>query len=131
MKIYISHSRAYDYENELYLPVRQMKENEEHEIILPHENGHNEPHTREFYKSLDMMIAECSYPATGLGMELAYAADDQTPIYCIYKKGHKVSGSVHSVTDQFMEYSDAVEMTDAIGQIISKEVNKRRGENTK
>ena len=129
MKIYVAHSRGYDYEKELYYPIRQMDNN--NEIILPHENGKNEPHTREFYKELNCIIAECSYPATGLGIELGWAYDDQKPIYCIYKKGSKVSGSLHALTNQFMEYSDSIDLINVVGRIISTEEEKRKENKTK
>ena len=126
MRIYVAHSKNCDYKNELYLPIRQMKLNEDNEIILPHENSDGSSNTREFYKEIDLFIAECSYPATGLGIELGWAYDDHRPIYCIYKKGSKLSGSIRAVTNNIFEYTDVVDMVDIIGSIIELESKKRK-----
>ena len=39
-----------------------------HKLVLPHENNQENTNTRDFYKSIDVLIAECSKPATGLGI---------------------------------------------------------------
>ncbi len=106
MKIYFGHSKNFDYKNELYKPIRESILNEKHEIIFPHE-------TDEFFnskdriKNSDLMIAEVSYPATGLGIELGRAEMFGTLVLCVYRKGTKISGSLKVVTKDFIEYSDA------------------------
>ncbi len=126
MKIYIAHSKDFDYKNELYNPIRELEENINHEIILPHEKNDKSSNTRDFYKKIDLMIAECSYPATGLGIELGWVYDDNIPIYCIYKKGNKISGSTKSVTDNIIEYTNIEEMQTIIKSIIKIEEIKKR-----
>ena len=117
MKIYIAHSKSFDYQNELYAPVRNDKVLNELEVILPHEFSNVSSNTRDFYKDIDLFIAECSYPATGLGIELGWAFDDDIPIYCIHKKGTKVSGSIYAVTENIFEYNCINEMLDIIEKI--------------
>ena len=119
MKIYVAHSRSFDYVNELYKPIRDNIHG--YEIILPHENNSNDPHDREFYKNIDLFIGEVSYPATGLGIELGFAYDDNKPIYCIYKKGNKISSSVKAITNNIYEYSNIDEMVKIIENIIRGE----------
>lgn len=70
MKIYVAHRRNDTYQEEIYNPIRTDEDLKKYEIILPHEEGVNPPDGREFYKTIDVMIAECSYHATGLGIEL-------------------------------------------------------------
>lgn len=118
MKIYVAHSRNYDYQNELYLPIRNCQALDQTEIILPHEVENSPSNTREFYKSLDLMIAEVSYPATGQGIELGWAYDDQTPIVCLAKQDAKVAGSIFAVTDQVYRYSNSEELLQLIQQKI-------------
>lgn len=120
MKIYIGHSKEYDYEQELYSYIREDKELKKHEIILPHEHSRNISNTRESYKEIDCFIAEVSYKATGLGIELGFAFDDQRPIYCIYKKGIKFSNSLRILTTEFFEYETKEEMLMIIKEIIHK-----------
>ena len=61
MKIYIAHSRDFDYQSELYLSIKNSEIFKLHDIILPHD-GVNYKHDRDFYKSIDMVISEVSYP---------------------------------------------------------------------
>ena len=118
MKIYIGHSRGFDFENELYKPIRDSDKLREFEIILPHENGAAGQNAREFYSDIDIFIAEISYPATGLGIELGWASDSNVPIFCISKTGTKTSSSLQTVSQNFREYNSEDELTDAIIAII-------------
>lgn len=104
MRIYIGHSKDFDYQNELYRPLRASKDLTPYEIILPHESTNHSNNARDFYQNLDLFIAEVSYPATGLGIELAWAHDAGIPIVCISRKDAKISGSLTVVTDQFYTY---------------------------
>ena len=124
MKIYIAHSKGFDYQNELYAPVRNDETLKQYEVILPHEFSNTSSNTRDFYRDIDLLIAECSYPATGLGIELGWAFDDSTPIYCIHKKGTKVSGSIYAVTDNIFEYNDIDDMLSIIEKIVMTNGNK-------
>ncbi len=118
MKIYFAHSKDFDFKEEYYKPIRNNYKLREHEIFLPHEEEEHSSNSRSFYKSLDIIIAECSLPATGLGIELGFAYDDKKPIYCLYKKGAKISGSLNSVTNHFYEYDGTDEMIKIINKII-------------
>ena len=96
MKIYIAHSREFDYQTELYTPIREDTNLPQDDIILPHEPSHDPKHSRDFYRKLDLMIAEVSYPATGL----------------------RPSGSIYAVTDHVLTYSSSAEMLNLIEKII-------------
>lgn len=121
MRIYIGHSKKIDYINELYEPLKKETFFNEHELLLPHDESEFSSNTREFYKTIDIFIAECSDAATGLGIELGWAYDDNKKIYCIYKKGKKISGSLKSVTNNFYEYNDLSEMVNIVKSIINGE----------
>jgi len=113
MKIYIGHSKEFDYENELYQPIRHSQLNNEHEITLAHE-GATDRVTKDIIRASDVMIAEVSFPSTGLGIELAWADSLGCPIICMYCKGSTVSASLKAVSDTFIEYADANDMIDKI-----------------
>ena len=119
MKVYIAHSRGFDFEKELYQPIRADDELEQENIILPHEASDASKNTREFYKNLDLVIAEVSYPATGLGIELGWAYDDGTPIVVLHRSDAKVSHSLYAVTQEFYEYHDCNEIPVIIKDIIN------------
>lgn len=124
MKIYISHSKQLDYVKNLYKPIREDKELQKYEIILPHEITSESANTREFYKSLSVVIAEVSYPATGMGIELGWAYDDEIPLYCLYQRGHKISGSLKVICNHFIEYTSQAELLSLVKKII-EEVEKK------
>ena len=120
MKIYIAHSRDIDFINELYKPIKNSAELSNCEFILPHEKKQENNNNRMFYKNLDMIIADVSKPSTGMGIELGWANDDNVKIYCIYKKGLKYSSSLKTVSNNFYEYSNEIELIDIIKKIISE-----------
>lgn len=118
MKIYIAHSREFDYESELYQPIRSCNDLPQSDIILPHEATYHNQQDRDFYKTLDLMIAEVSYPATGLGIELGWAYDDKTPAICIAKVDTKISGSIKTITNKIYYYNNPQELVEIIKQVI-------------
>lgn len=118
MKIYFGHSRNLDYEKEYYQPIRSNEDLSQYNIILPHEHTSSSSNTREFYRNLDLFIADVTYPATGLGIELGWAKDDGVPIVFIYHSGSKVSGSLRAISDQFFEYNSQDQFIKVIHDII-------------
>ena len=121
MRIYVAHSKEIDYLNELYKPLRNDSFFSDYELILPHENNEYSSNSREFYKSIDLLIAECSEAATGLGIELGWAYDDNKTIYCIHKSDKKISNSIKAVTNNIYEYESVQDMLKLIKRIISCE----------
>lgn len=122
MKIYVAHSKNYDYQNELYIPIRQSSLNNEYEFILPHENSETPFNSRDLLKNhgCDIVLAEVSFPATGQGIELGWADAYEIPIVCIYKQGSKISGSLKVVTQEFVEYTDPHDMINKIETLLQK-----------
>ena len=120
MKIYFGHSRSFDYEKEYYSPIEQNKRLQNETLIFPHKNNTNSEHSRDFYTNLDLFIAEVSYHATGLGIELGWAKDDNIPIYCFYKKGIIPSSSLKSISKHIIEYDSLEQLSNNIEQIVSE-----------
>lgn len=111
MEIYVAHSRAFDFRNELYLPLRQSLLNKEHNLVLPHESGgaffNSEDYIR---KTADLLVAEVSEPSTGLGIELGWANAYGVPIILVYREGSKLSKSLGAVANQTIEYGGGDEL---------------------
>jgi hypothetical protein len=121
MKIYVAHSRSFDFKKELYEPVRQSFLNDEHAFVLPHETSDELFNSKDYLKNeADLIIAEISEPTTGLGIELGWADTYEVPIVCIYRKGSKVSGSLEVVSKNFVEYSNSKELISGIKEIINQ-----------
>jgi hypothetical protein len=119
-KIYFGHSREFDFINELYQPIRNSHLNDKYEIIFPHENRDEPFNSKDQMFACDLMIAEVSYPATGLGVELGWADIYDVPIICVYKKGFHPPRSTQVITDKFLEYSDSKELVSGLEEMISK-----------
>lgn len=120
MKIYVAHSSSFDYANELYKPLRESDLNNQHEIALPHEISTDQFDSETYLKTCDLVIAEVSYPSTGQGIELGWAAYLKVPILCIYKSGTKPSGALKVVTSDFIEYSDSSDMIAKLIDFLNK-----------
>jgi len=107
MNIYISHSGAYDYENELYKPIKGSALAQIHTFFLPHEPENLDTDAKVELKHTDVLVAESSLPSTGQGIELAQADAAGVPIICFYKTGSKPSSSLRFVTNKVIEYNDS------------------------
>lgn len=116
MKIYVSHQRRGNYEEELYRPLLSSKLAEKHSFIFPHNKSQKPFNTKDLFKNklCDLVLAEISYPATGQGIELGWADIFNIPIYCIYRKGQDVSGSALSVAIKSTEYIDVKDMIEKL-----------------
>lgn len=117
MKIFISHASCYDFEKELYEPLRKAQFFQEHEVVLPMQKD-NFDTSLETVQSCDLIIADVSYPSTGQGIELGWAYILNIPVICIYKKGSKYSGAIPEIFDILIEYND-------IEELIKKDINRK------
>jgi hypothetical protein len=106
MNIYISHSSSYDYESEIYKPIKESELAQVHHFFLPHEPANIDVDAKDELKQTDALVAETSLPSTGQGIELGQANVAGVPIICFFKSGSKPSGSLRFVTDKIIEYSD-------------------------
>ncbi|KKP69485.1 hypothetical protein A2X44_03060 [candidate division CPR3 bacterium GWF2_35_18] len=112
-KIYVSHLRNSDYKNSLYKPLRNSFLNNKYEFIFPHENSKQPYEIKKLLESnsIDIVLAEVSFPSTGQGIELGWADIYQTPIVCIYKKGVKTAYSLQKISNEFIEYENLADIT--------------------
>lgn len=110
MKIYVSHASTYDFEKELYVPLRASGLVVQHDIVFPHDGENAGQDSREAIRASDLVIADVSYPSTGQGIELGWASYSNIPIVCIYKKGMVISSALKLITDTFLEYENAEDM---------------------
>ena len=124
MKIYIAHSREFDFIDELYKPIRASKLNAEYTFILPHEEKTDKNNKVELEES-HLIIAEVSFPSTGLGIELGWASIKNIPIICISREGCKISSSLNYVTKDFVTYFDPTDMIAKISSFLTGQPKNR------
>jgi hypothetical protein len=99
MKIYIGHSSSFNYQDNLYNPLRNSDLNEKHAIVLPHEDSEEPFNSKDYLKNrCDVFVAEVSEASTGLGIELGWADQYEIPILCIHRESSKPSSSISQVT---------------------------------
>jgi hypothetical protein len=120
MTIYISHSRNFDYQKELYQILQNSSLVQKHNLIFPHQNSSEPYPTKDLILNhkCDLVLAEVSFPATGQGIELGWADVASTPIICIYKKDHKIAGSLKVISNNFLEYSNLDSVVEDIDNLI-------------
>ena len=119
MNIYISHSREFDFENELYKPIRESSLNNFHTFFLPHENQ-RDLNNLEILRNSKLVIAEVSFPSTGQGIEIGVANMLNIPVVCVYKEGSKISGSLKYATDKFITYKNSRDFIAKISEFLLK-----------
>jgi len=119
MKIYVTHSSSFDYKKELYLPLRKSELNNLHEITLPHEFSMKQFNSKEYLKGCDLVLAEASYPSEGQKIELGWASSYKVPIICLYKKGKKISDSLKTISNVFIEYKSSEDMIQKLTDYLS------------
>ena len=119
MKIYVTHSTAFDFKKELYEPIRNSELNKKNQIALPHETSTELFNSKEYMKSCNLIIAEVSYPSTGQGIELGWANLYNVPILAFYKSGSKPSGSIKAVTNTILEYKNTEELISLLERAIT------------
>ena len=122
MKIYVGHSNLFDYQKELYDPIKKSNLIIENDVFFPHNEKNKIIPTKDIIKNSDLFIAEVSYPATGLGIELGFASDAEVEILCIYKKGTKPSSSLKFITDNFICYENEKDLIDRITQYLKTKI---------
>ena len=122
MKIYLSHSSKYNYQNELYLPLKQSKLNSLHEInyFLEDDTPENVKNSKQVIKESDLIIAEISIKSIAIGMELGWADAFGKPIILIYKQGVPISKYMGILTEDIIEYSDPQDLISKLETCLLK-----------
>lgn len=124
MNIYVTHSSSFDYNRELYQPLRNSELNKIHKITLPHEHSTDQFSSKEYIKSCDLIVAEVSYPSTGQGIELGWANSYDVPILCLYKKGTTPSGSLSIISNTIIEYDGCEDVIRNISEYVTAHISK-------
>ena len=120
MKIHIAHSSGINYRDNIYAPLRNDEFFAQYDLILPHENSVDFQNARERYKDINIVIAECSKPSTGMGIELGWLFDDKKPIFCLYKKGNTPSSALKAVAKEIVEYENTEDFVAKVKDIIAR-----------
>ncbi len=119
MKIYISHSSNFDYQNELYRPLEQAF-SAEHDLYLPHSPENAGKNSKDIIADSDVVLAEVSYPSTGQGIELGWAEAAEVSILCFHKTGSRPSGALDHIAMKIITYDDEHSMTSKLASALGE-----------
>ena len=119
MKIYLSHSGNYDYETELYAPLKASVLAQTQQILFPHDKENVDTNSKSLIAHAGLVVAEVSRASTGQGIELGWANCSNTPIVCIYKSGATPSSSLRFVAKNLLEYSDEQDMLNKLESCLT------------
>ena len=114
MRIYVSHSRNFDYKRELYEVLENSGLNLE--FIFPHKDSEEAFDSKNLFqnKQCDLILAEGSYQATGQGIELGWANILGFKIVTIYKGGSHLSNSLRNISVEVIEYVDSNDLVNKL-----------------
>ncbi len=120
MKIYVAHSKEFDFEKELYKPLRQSRLNSEHTFVLPYENDNN-LNPKDFLKNeCELVIAEVSYTSARVSFDLSWAYIFKLPVRSIHRKGIIIPVEFRYVSPTHTEYSNSKDAISKIEKIIKE-----------
>ena len=103
MKIYLPHSKQLEFKP-LYSAIRNSSVLAQHQWVFPYENTSIPTDSKQVINSVDLLLAEVSYPGTGLGIELGWADFMKKKIICIYKENSIPARSLASISQNFISY---------------------------
>lgn len=106
-KIYVSHSKSFDFKTELYAPLKKL---ENFEFIFPHENSVSASSSKNIIKTCDALIADISIPSHSVGIEIGWADAFRVPVIFIFRKDAKPSGSLRFISQEFIEYTTVADI---------------------
>ena len=118
MKIYVGHSKKYDYKNLIYKPLLNSKLAENSDFILPHASEETF-NSKEIIEQSDLFIAEISEPSLGLGIEIGRAEIKGKKILCICNDENKVPTSLKYVNVDVIIYHNTEDMVNKIEEYIN------------
>lgn len=123
MNIYFPHSKQLEYED-YYSAIHKSAFYSSHICILPYEKNSTPQNSKSLIKKSDLIIAEVSYPGTGLGIELGWADALGKKIVCVYMDGYTLARSLSIVSNDFIAYKDFEDLIKKI-QLFLENCNKK------
>lgn len=114
MKIYCAHASGFDYATDFYDPISAANKILGFDMVLPHKHGAEAINSYDIIQQCDVMLAEISYPSTGMGIELGWATQFNKPIIAVHKHGHTPSSAINLITDDIIVYQNSADLSDIL-----------------
>ncbi len=113
-QIYIAPSTKYDFQRELYQPLKDSTLPETYDLFYPHDKTGNPTNSRELIKNYWAVVAEISYPSTGAGIEIGWADAFEVPLIFIHQEDFEPSSYYYDMTEHVLSYEDSEEMVNKL-----------------
>jgi nucleoside 2-deoxyribosyltransferase len=75
--------------------------------------------SKDIIRDCDLMVAEVSYPSTGMGIEIGWAQSFGIPILALHRADVKPSSSINKITKYLHSYQTTQDMVDIISAFRS------------
>lgn len=75
---------------------------------------------KQWINEVEAVVAECSYPSTGVGFEISYALSRNKPVLMLYKQGNTPPSLFENYSDEFLiceQYTDTT-LTHILSQFL-------------
>lgn len=122
MRIFIAHAGSYDFEKELYEPLKNSSLARNHELFLPHDGGRN-INTKPNVDASDLLIADTTFPSTGMGIEIGWAIAAGIPVWCVHKDDAKASSWLRFVAQKIFSYRTKEELVSLLEREIESKTS--------
>lgn len=111
MKIYVSHSKNFNYQRDLYEPLKNSSLAQEHEFVFPHLDSEQPFDSKKTFeaKECQLILAEVSLPSTGQGIELGWANMLNLPIIAFHNTQAEISNSLQKICKKIIAYENTIE----------------------
>lgn len=117
-KIYLAHSSKYDFQSELYQPIKQSALMDDYDFVFLLDTPDFLPNTKELIKSYDAVVAEIGYPTTGAGIEIGWADAFGIPLIFIHKDDFKPAAYYYDMGENIISYVSSGDMIEKLQQVL-------------
>ena len=121
MQVYLAHATSFDYQQELYAPLQQLSIPQV-KLIFPHLQTAQPIHSKQLIAASHLILAEVTYPSTGMGIELGWAEQLVKPIYALYREGCTYSSSLKLITTAIYSYQDVQQLCAIVREICENSI---------
>lgn len=116
MKLYLTHPSNYDYQTELYEPLKRSI-GQVHDIFYPHDEHADGVLSKDIIPACDLVLAEVSVPSTGQGIELGWASAAGVRIICFHRPDAQISSALRFVSQDVFTYTGTEDLLTRLAEL--------------
>lgn len=117
--IYFAHSKDFPFESDIYEPIRKSPLFKQYHFIFPHAGG-KVADSWESIQSCDLLLAEVSLPATGMGIEIGWADVLEKPIIAFHQESKNPGKGISFVAKEVIAYSSVSDFIQKLTRVLQQ-----------